>query len=82
MNNELFCSSEKIFIVCNPGIIMNPKILRIIAVVLVVISLILFFLDYLGMLTPSTYNLRTVLLAAALVALLLARFRGARQKGA
>jgi hypothetical protein len=81
MNNELFCSSEKIFIV-NPGIIMNPKILRIIAVVLVVISLILFFLDYLGMLTPSTYNVRTVLLAAALVALLLARFRGARQKGA
>ena|GEM_PF-4667522 len=61
---------------------MNPKIFRLIAIVLVVLALILFFMDHLGMLRPSTYTLRTLLLVGALVALLLARWRGARQKGA
>ncbi|MCI0659668.1 MAG: hypothetical protein L0220_01205 [Acidobacteria bacterium] len=60
---------------------MNPKIFRLIAIVLVVLALILLILDYLGMLTRSTYNIRTGLLVLALVALLLARWR-ARPKGA
>jgi hypothetical protein len=64
------------------GLFMNPKILRLLAVILIVLALILFTMDYLGMITPSTYNIRTILLVLALVALLLARWRGTRQKGA
>jgi len=61
---------------------MRPTILRIIALVLVIVALILFILDYQGIVTPSTYNIRTVLLVVALIALLLARWKGARQKSA